>query len=54
LRPEIVEILLWHYKTIVVIKRLEQTTISNKQIVSNFRPGGCCVAKGFVRRQILS
>jgi len=31
MKPEIVEIQSWRYKTIVVIKRQQQTTISNKQ-----------------------
>jgi len=31
MEPEIVEIQSWRYKTIVVIKRQQQTTISNKQ-----------------------
>jgi len=30
MNPEIVEIPSWRYKTIVVIKRRQQTTISNK------------------------
>ena len=33
MKPEIVEIQSWRYKTIVVIKRQRQTTISNKQSV---------------------
>jgi len=31
MKPEIVEIQSWRYKTNVVIKRQQQTTISNKQ-----------------------
>jgi len=31
MKPEIVEIQSWRYKTIVVIKRQQQTTISKKQ-----------------------
>jgi len=33
MKPEIVEIQSWCYKTIVVIKRQQQTTISNKQVL---------------------
>jgi len=34
MKPEIIEIQSWHYKTIVVIKRQQQTTISNKHAAS--------------------
>ena len=36
MKPEIVEIQSWRYKTIAVMKRQQQTTISNKQV--NFIP----------------
>jgi len=44
MKPEIVEIQLWRYKTIVqyktivVIKRQQQTTISNKQVLPTALP----------------
>ena len=33
MNPEIVQTQSWRYKTIVVIKRQQQTTISNKQTI---------------------
>jgi len=33
MNPEIVQSQSWRYKTIVVIKRQQQTTISNKQTI---------------------
>ena len=35
MKPEIVEIQSWRYKTIVVTKRQQQTTISNKKFTLN-------------------
>jgi len=35
MKPEIVEIPSWRYKTIVVIKRQQQTTTSNKQTLDS-------------------
>jgi len=43
MNPEIVQSQSWRYKTIVVIKRQQQTTISNKQICEkkrNLKPCG--------------
>jgi len=34
MKPETVEIQSWRYKTIVVIKRQQQTTISHKHLIS--------------------
>jgi len=50
MKPEIIQTQSWRYKTIVVIKRQQQTTISNKQVISSFVPGGCCVTLQMLMR----
>ena len=52
MKPEIVEIQSWRYKTIVVIKRQQQTTISNKVGLNMFASSQFTFCSCFIRCRV--
>jgi len=48
MNPEIVQTQSWRYKTIVVIKRQQQTTISNKQLACAYPSDASCCCIGYL------